>query len=363
MRERTTLEHLLQSKGSGELNNFTLIRLIAALLVLYGHSFFLAAPCASCIDITRRFLNYHYSGDLGLFIFFVVSGFFVTMSMDRAKSLSAFAISRALRILPGLLTFILVSAFAIAPFYLTVDLSEYLKSDELKKFIWINFTLQRYWADLPVDLGGQFPKAIAGPLWTLWIEVRLYFIVAIIGSIGLLSNKWFANTAIASIVLLTITLDSGIMMIGSQDFETVSIMAAFFASGAFLYINRSTITINLPTFILLTISTYLCRKTPYYEYFFSLSLVYGVMLFGFAKKIALSRFIDDYSFGIYLYGWILQKIYFSIYPYSGPYMMTIVCSIASIIVGALSWHLVEKRALTLRNRFKSKSVQTIDSAK
>ncbi len=64
-----TLGNLLENRGQDRLNNFTLLRLLAALMVVYGHSFALANPCNDCFDVTTRYLGYMYSGDLGLHIF------------------------------------------------------------------------------------------------------------------------------------------------------------------------------------------------------------------------------------------------------------------------------------------------------
>ena len=100
-------------------NNLNALRLIAAGLVLYGHSFvFLGLH-------EPRFLSSFLFGELGVFIFFIVSGFLVTQSWDRDPQLLRFFARRALRIFPGLIVCIFLSVVVLGPLLTTLSLDDY----------------------------------------------------------------------------------------------------------------------------------------------------------------------------------------------------------------------------------------------
>src|ERR1700733_14431477 len=90
----------LKDYSSGRNNNFNIVRLIAASMVLVSHSFTLATgnpetePFANQIGLTL--------GTVAVHIFFVSSGFLVTGSLLARKSVSEFFLARALRIYPAL---------------------------------------------------------------------------------------------------------------------------------------------------------------------------------------------------------------------------------------------------------------------
>lgn len=344
-----TLGQLLETRGQDHLNNFTLLRLAAALLVVYGHSFALAAPCANCFDVTTRYLRYMYSGDLGLHIFFVVSGFLVTFSMERSGDIRQFLYSRALRIYPGLIVFVLLGVGVVGPIFTSVSLEEYFGSQDLRAFVRTNATASGYYPYLPgLFADSRFPNTMAGTLWTLWVEVRLYLLVALFGALGLLGKRGVAIAAILALTVFCIAFPTYAPLLNGDPHNVR--LAAFFAAGALLYLLRHQVPMRMDVLLLLVLFAWLSRHRPEYDLYFGAVIIYGSLLFAFSRKLTLPRGLDDYSFGIYLYGWTIQQVLFELMPGIGPYRMALLSIPLSIIAGALSWHLVEKRALQLRKR-------------
>ncbi|WP_255569907.1 acyltransferase [Erwinia sp. S43] len=76
-------------------NNFDIIRLALAFIVLLVHS----------SEVTRneslRFLSHYLSSDFAVKGFFAISGFLITKSYIRSKSLKDYVSKRASRILPA----------------------------------------------------------------------------------------------------------------------------------------------------------------------------------------------------------------------------------------------------------------------
>jgi peptidoglycan/LPS O-acetylase OafA/YrhL len=69
-------------------NNWTLIRLMAACTVVYGHSFMIS-PRKGHVDFTVKYLTngFTYSGQMAVVVFFFLSGGLVTTSLIRTKNI------------------------------------------------------------------------------------------------------------------------------------------------------------------------------------------------------------------------------------------------------------------------------------
>ena len=92
-------------------NNFTLIRFIAASLVLFSHSFALSVGTASAEPLhTSLHITF---GQIAVDVFFLTSGFLVTASLLARGSIKTFAKARCLRIYPGLIVAVLLTTLVI----------------------------------------------------------------------------------------------------------------------------------------------------------------------------------------------------------------------------------------------------------
>src|SRR5438105_8084462 len=83
-------------------NNFDALRLIAALSVVFSHSFLIAEGSEANEPFAKLTGNQWILGLVGVFVFFVISGYLVTESYRRRPAPVNFAARRALRIFPGL---------------------------------------------------------------------------------------------------------------------------------------------------------------------------------------------------------------------------------------------------------------------
>ena len=107
--------------AAGMKNNFDLIRLVAASLVIFGHSFVF-------LGLTEPvFFSWLPPGPIGVHIFFIISGYLVAQSWSRDPNASRFLARRALRIFPGLAVCVLVSVFLIGPIFTTLTLKQYFR--------------------------------------------------------------------------------------------------------------------------------------------------------------------------------------------------------------------------------------------
>lgn len=322
-----------------------IVRLFAATLVLYGHSFVFSANNGSK-EFFSSVLHYQYAGDVGVNIFFVVSGFLIAASFCRRNSVIDFVFSRFIRIYPALFVFVLITTMIVGPMISTVPLLDYLTSKELKDYVFNTLTFWRYTSQLPIEfVGSSYPQTMAGVLWTIVIEVRLYVLIGILGAIGFLQNKSIANIVLAAIAISPLMVNTSSFLILANEANVR--LSIFFIIGSLMYLNKDIIPLNSGALVVLVIATFLSNNELYF-YLFSLTLIYTVFWFAFLPKIPVPSWMQDYSYGMYLYGWVIQQLVHVWFPALGPHGALMISLPATVAVAALSWYLIEKPALSMK---------------
>ncbi|HOZ23688.1 MAG TPA: acyltransferase, partial [Thermomonas sp.] len=180
--------HTIQSYLTTRRDNFLLLRIIAALMVIYGHSFVLARD----VGTTDVFLGNgwpFYSGDIAVMMFFVISGFMVSGSYLARANLTEFMTARLLRIVPAFLFVLMVCALVIGPLLTSLDTQDYFSSADVRRYITRNLAFS---SDMAWTLPGVFADhrmaSVNGSLWTLPAEMRMYLLVAALGVLALVSR-------------------------------------------------------------------------------------------------------------------------------------------------------------------------------
>ncbi|HEY3694445.1 acyltransferase [Phenylobacterium sp.] len=171
--------------------SFDLIRLIAASMVVFSHSFPLAGLPPVRAPGTEDF------GALGVSIFFVVSGYLVTGSYLRDPK--AYLAKRLLRIEPALIvsllaTVLLGGAVSAAP--------DYWARPQTYLYVLRNALLYPTTYELPgVFEANPLPHVVNGVLWTLRMEFTCYlFLMLVRGRRSLM----LAAMAVAAVAYLAI---------------------------------------------------------------------------------------------------------------------------------------------------------------
>src|ERR1700676_837371 len=94
-------------------NNFDLLRLVAAVSVIFSHAFLLAENSQDHDPLMMLTGGQTVLGVAGVFVFFAISGYLVSQSFDTTGSPLVFLAKRALRVFPGLLLCLAVCVFVI----------------------------------------------------------------------------------------------------------------------------------------------------------------------------------------------------------------------------------------------------------
>src|SRR5208283_5203380 len=80
-------------------------------------------------------------GVAAVFVFFTISGFLVTQSFEATAAPLRFVAKRALRIYPGLICCVLLSAFLLGPVLTQLPLADYFASAELYRYVVSNILM------------------------------------------------------------------------------------------------------------------------------------------------------------------------------------------------------------------------------
>ena len=164
------LEIPARTTGNGlRPNNFDLIRLLAALQVVTHHGI----EHLGLDSVANHWLVEVLKCFPGVPIFFVLSGFLVSASLERSKSLPQYALNRALRIFPGLWCCFAFSVIIVL--LLNPELFQQASIKEVFPWVLAQLTMfQFYNPDFlrPFGLG-----ALNGSLWTIPVELQFYFVL------------------------------------------------------------------------------------------------------------------------------------------------------------------------------------------
>lgn len=350
----------LETYVAGRDNNFNLIRVFLAVLVIIHHGFALTSQGSDTDPILK--LTGIGIGYLALYCFFILSGFLIAMSFAQRTDPVYYLESRVLRIFPGLIVAVLLNALVIGPLFTSLPVGEYFRQWPVYEFILVNSTLILERVQLRYFLPGVFQNnpygpAVNGSLWTLPYEIWMYVLLFAIGLVGLLKNrKWFNWMYAAFFVQL---------VVGQLFFRNVALIrslsnymlfAAFFLSGAFYYMNRKSIPLNGYLGLFLLVMTVLLRNTRLYQVALLFAVIYWIFLAAYLPGGIIRRYnqLGDYSYGLYIYGFPVQQMIVALIPGISPFALILVSFFCTLVLAVLSWHVIEKPALKLKGKFSRK---------
>lgn len=362
----------LATAYSGRDNAFNFIRLFFALAVLVGHAHVLGfgdSGDAFSIPIDL--------GGLAIAGFFALSGFLITRSGRRTPFLRYWW-HRILRIFPGFWVCLLVTAGVAGPllwYHRHGSLQGYLATfDGPLGYIRQNVTTDQRQMSIGDTLAGAPNGALNGSLWTLKYELVCYVLVAVLALIAVLRRA-------RSVVLLMAAVGFGILCYdfvrspreygplpdlintptgritvplgGTFILWYVVMLTTAFLLGAVAELYREHVPVNdvlgavSLVLVVVAIQQDLPVLGPALLAYIYLLLWLGIRLPGVFRRVGRH---NDYSYGVYIYAFLVQQMLavfgvprFGMLAYLGASV------VVSLGVAMLSWHLVEKPALRLKD--------------
>ncbi|MEO8304690.1 MAG: acyltransferase [Betaproteobacteria bacterium] len=342
-------------------NNFDLLRFVAASLVLIDH----------CYALTGRAgrvgpFGYESLGGFAVAVFFVISGFLVAGSWQRAPHLLAFVAKRVLRIFPAYAVVVAVCALVLGPLLSDFAPRAYFRHDQT----WVyfrNLTFVELHYSLPnVFATNPYPHAVNGSIWTLPTEVAMYVALAVLGCIGLMRRS-FVTILAATLAIGWFGWTPELRAAPPLYFKVLLAdytvhLALWFFLGSTLWVWRDRIRYRSDAAVALVALLWATEGTPA-----GLVLLHGAVPYLVIWTAGLpvgwmNRFgrRGDFSYGMYLYAFPVQQTLamyggarwpIAVY-FAASFVITLVCAVAS-------WYCVEHPALRAKQMLRRFGGRTI----
>jgi peptidoglycan/LPS O-acetylase OafA/YrhL len=321
-------------------NNFDGVRLILAVIVVFAH-------LAALTNLAEfNIFESIFDANFAVKCFFAISGFLVIKSYASSSSLLVFFEKRIRRIYPAYACAILLSLI-IGVCTTSLDLADFLKSEQTVKYLLTNLIFLNFLQPtLPSTFEGNPIQALNGSLWTIKVEVLLYFLIPFIFAIYKKSNAVLSAAIITFLsIFWAYFFDKYVGGdIGPQISRQFPGQLSYFALGALAAVNINAFKYQSYFLVFSTFLFALARNSELrviFEPFFYSSLVIYLSTRAL-PNLHLGRF-GDISYGIYLYHFpIIQLlIYLKVFDIS-IYFGIIATFVLTITVAMCSWHFVEK---------------------
>jgi peptidoglycan/LPS O-acetylase OafA/YrhL len=323
-------------------NHFNLIRLVAAWMVIYGHSWAITGTKGG--DVFTHLTKFKFAGAIAVDMFFVISGFLIAASLQR-NDVRGFLASRALRIFPALIACIALTTFVLGPLLTTSP--DYWRASMTWEYFWHNATLHRAEFWLPGVFDALPRTAVNGSLWTLPIEGQLYVLLAIAGVLGFIHpRRYLVPWAIVVFVFARGAMrDWQIPIVSVEERWCV----LFFITGTALWLYRDRVRLSWVGVVALLALAWATRGTQWFGGVYFVLIAYGTLWLAFAQRGPRATH-HDFSYGLYLYGWPAAQLV-QLYSPGSPWHNTLWASAFAFTLAALSWYLVERPAVHMKRRF------------
>lgn len=292
--------------------------------------------------------------------FFALSGFLITGSWLRTPRLRQYFLARGLRIFPGLWVCLLIVAFVIAPVAVTIQgesARKLLTSTAPIEYVLNNSVLNVFYLDIAgTPHGVPWSGVWDGPLYTLVFEVICYLAVAGLGVARLASRRWVSPVA------FTLALCGSLLFsfptraeLGATLPQMISRFALMFAAGAVMYHFQDVIPARWSLVGVGVVIVLVAGLLPNYRVVAAIPLAYVVIVSGSLIHHTRFNLRTDLSYGTYIYAWPVQQLLVVCgLGFLHPIVFAIVAALATLPLAALSWFLVEKRALSLKSNLRLK---------
>lgn len=298
-------------------NNIGTLHFIAALFVMYGHQCaLLLQPCPTLFGSQIQ--------AVGVKVIFVISGYLITKSLlsiqgSRIKTTGVYLLKRLSRIYPELIGCLLVSAFVIAPFVTGLSMEGYWNNlDVISKYIVKNILMFPMYGLPGVFVDNPYPVAVNGSLWTLPVELLMYMIILF--SVIFFTKENYRKCLYTIVAVLFVVASfvrfwrfpvASKVIYGTDWVQALNVMPYFLLGGVVNFYNiKKYLNVQMAMLLMLLFSVIHYPSQILSEVVSMFCITYLVFALSFEQeqKICIKKFIKtEYSYGIYLYGFVVQQ--------------------------------------------------------
>lgn len=323
-------------------DNYLPLRHLAALMVIYGHSYALSRHAPGEADLVAKLMPGFYAGNLAVYLFFAISGYLVTSSLLQHPGLWRYVRNRFLRVYPAYLACLLVCVFAIGATFTTLPIAEYLHAEETWRYLGQNLQpITLAWTLPGVFDGNPYPKVVNGTLWSLSLEVRWYFYLGLLAALTIVRRRW----AFTVVALGVLSFGAWEWWSGKPDVNEYRALSQVYLLTALCAHWRDRIAVShwlMTGFVLVAA---IAHGTTGFGPTAVLAAVY--FTFWAAYRLPALRWpgSHDYSYGLFLYGFPVQQSLVALFPTLTPLQLLPASACCALLLAMLSWHFVERPAL------------------
>ena len=337
-------------------NCFDVVRLTLAGIVLVSHgcelSGFWDSSDGNFIALQKTI------GSLSVMGFFGISGYLVTASWEKRKSLPGFVGNRLSRIFPAYLMCLVFVAAVIGPALQIgrgMSLKEYplFEAQGALSYIYINSMLfVKQWSIGTVLDGAPFPGSLNGSTWSIYPELTCYILTAFLGLTGVLGqNKIIPAILAGYLVLLNVAfvVDAPGQPGGTYPALGPAILMTGKGPGFYLaYLTGSCLWIFRDKYAMDRRSTcFLIGCVVLHVKYGGLKVVAPVILPAMLISVSQSWTMSlkkDISYGVYLYHFpVYQLLALSSWLRNNPLCFVVSGGVIATLLAMLSWNFVESR--------------------
>ena len=315
-------------------NSLNLIRLLAALQVLYGHLY--VHLQLKPLPIIRNILSIF----SGVPVFFFVSGYLIWSSIDHSKNIKEYLLKRVLRLYPELWCGVAISLISIIILYDGVVFRD------IALFAITQSTFMQFWTPNSLrDFGCGTPN---GALWTICIIVQFYIVAWFIKKF---INKHKSIICHISILLISILI-SCLTPLTEKVFPTIICKLYrqtfipylwLFLLGAFICEHFKQIAPLLKRFwylaAILFFVVYYLKIDINASYPVIRSILSCFFCIGFAYAFPRLQIKHDISYGIYIYHMIVINICLEL-GFKGNWIVGAAVLLITVLMAILSYFTV-----------------------
>ena len=342
----------MSSASGSRTNNFDSLRLIFAILVIFSHAYPLGRGSNATEPLSLLTHGQITFGNLSVWAFFIISGFLITQSWLRSPSPVRYLKRRVGRIYPGFIVATLLCALCIVPY--AADPHAYLPVS-LQEFFFSTLRLQLFRYPL-VFAHNVSPNLLNGSLWSIPFEFWCYIGVLFLGLTQLLKRRYFVLAVFAAVIGWHLYLDITGWLPGGKILGQIfgyplfwATVLPFFLAGMLFHLFGGRALLRTPIVILAVVTLIASNFVPHgFIVTMPTCGAYALMWLAYLPALHplnLGRY-GDFSYGTYLYAFPIEQLI--VMRFGGsmhPLKLFLLAAPATLIIGALSWFLVERHFL------------------
>ncbi len=335
----------------GFTTGFDYLRFILAIAVLVWHSCGHTQGLIAAGEIAQWGASYVTCWILPMF--FALSGFLVTSSLERTPSIVKFLWLRFIRIYPALCVEVILSALVLGVLATTAPLSEYFTDPVFYRYFlnaagYIHYQLPGVFETNPLS------GILNVSLWTVPYELECY---ATLSAVALVKLHHRPRVLLSLFLALTMANTVSSFYIGHPNNHAANFggrqLVAFFLAGVLVNLNRGSIPRHGGLAVLCAVLGGVAMYSDHFVRLAPLPVAYVTVWLGLLKPKKIPVLMGgDYSYGIYLYAGPMQQAAYYWSDFGKTYLGNVILALVAVSAfAAFSWHAIEKPALKLKRLF------------